>query len=50
MIIAQGAAKEKVILPPAFREYMDIFSEKTSTKLLWPSWIISSEIIFQRAG
>ena len=29
MIITQGAAKEKVTLPTAFKEYKDIFSEKT---------------------
>ena len=34
MIIAQGAIKEMVVLPTAFREYMDIFSEKTPIKLL----------------
>ena len=32
-IIAQGAAKEKVTLPTAFKEYKDVFSEKTPTKL-----------------
>ena len=33
MIIIQGATKEKVILSMAFREYADVFSEKTPTKL-----------------
>ena len=33
IIIAQGATKEKVTLPAAFRGYMDIFSEKTPMKL-----------------
>ena len=32
-IIAQGATKEKVMLPVAFREYANVFSEKTFTKL-----------------
>ena len=32
-IIAQGATKEKVTLPMAFKEYEDIFSEKTPMKL-----------------
>ena len=32
-IIAQRATKEKVTLPAAFREYADIFSKKTPTKL-----------------
>ena len=32
-IIAQGATKEKVILLMAFKEYEDVFSEKTPTKL-----------------
>ena len=32
-IIAQGATKEKVTLPVAFKEYEDVFSEKTPTKL-----------------
>ena len=36
-IIAQGAIKKKVTLPVAFREYEDIFSEKTPMKLP-PSW------------
>ena len=36
-IIAQGAAKEKVTLPTAFKEYEDVFSEKTPTRLP-PSW------------
>ena len=36
-IIAQEAAKEKVILPTALKEYEDIFSEKTPTRLP-PSW------------
>ena len=36
-IIAQGATKEKVTLPMAFKEYEDIFSEKTPMKLP-PSW------------
>ena len=32
-IIAQEATKEKITLPVAFREYMDVFSEKIPTKL-----------------
>ena len=32
-IITQGATKEKVTLPTAFKEYKDVFSEKTPTKL-----------------
>ena len=32
-IIAQGATKEKVTLLLAFREYMDLFSEKTPMEL-----------------
>ena len=32
-IITKGAIKEKVTLPVAFKEYEDIFSEKTSMKL-----------------
>ena len=32
-IIAQGATKEKVTLPIACKEYKDVFSEKTPTKL-----------------
>ena len=32
-IIAQGATKEKVTLPTAFKEYKDMFSKKTPIKL-----------------
>ena len=32
-IIAQGAIKEKIVLPSAFREYTDVFSKKTPMKL-----------------
>ena len=32
-IIAQGATKKKLTLPTAFKEYEDMFSEKTPTKL-----------------
>ena len=32
-IIIQGATKEKVTLPTVFKEYEDIFTEKTPTKL-----------------
>ena len=42
-IIAQEAIKEKVTLPTAFKEYEDMFSEKTSTKLL-PSWLYDHAI------
>ena len=35
-IIAQEATKEKVILPIAFKEYEDMFSEKSPTKLSPP--------------
>ena len=34
MIIAQGATKEKVTLPTAFKEYKDVFSEKAPIRLL----------------
>ena len=37
MNITQGAATEKITLPMAFREYKDVFSEKTPTRLP-PSW------------
>ena len=43
MIIAQGATKEKVTLPVAFKEYKDVFSEKTPTKLS-PSWFYDHAI------
>ena len=33
MIITQGAAKEKVTLSMAFKEYEDMFFKKTPTKL-----------------
>ena len=33
MIIAQEATKEKITLPMTFKEYEDIFFEKTPTKL-----------------
>ena len=33
-IIAQEATEEKVTLPMAFKEYEDVFSKKTPTKLL----------------
>ena len=42
-IIAQGATEEKVTLSVAFREYKDIFSEKTSMKLP-PSWFYDHAI------
>ena len=42
-IIAQGATKEKVMLPAAFREYADVFSKKTPTKLP-PFWLYDHTI------
>ena len=42
-IIAQETTKGKVTLPTAFKEYEDMFSEKTSTKLL-PSWLYDHAI------
>ena len=33
MIITQRTTKEKITLPTAFKEYEDVFSEKTPTRL-----------------
>ena len=45
-IIAQGATKEKVTLPTAFKEYEDVFFEKTPMKLP-PSWPYDHAIEFK---
>ena len=41
MSIAQGATKEKVTLPAAFREYVDVFSKKTPQNYYPPNLTIT---------